>query len=220
MSTSVVIEGLQPNERQVPGLYYCDMQIVPHLALWSRESAGYYLQGFTPREGDTRYRDLTSAPFADIWDMAQLNKDIAATCIACESSPCESMSPLEWLADADARNMNVAGAMRAALGRITARALEIRVEKAKQEISAEVELAQHRDAKLGKLQDVSAKPWHSEELIELIAAAERHWSRADWTDNSTFPTNATIENDLKAKGFSVNRAKVGASIIRPKAARG
>lgn len=220
MSTHSVIEGLSLTEKQIPGLYYCDMQIVPRLALWSRESAGYYLQGYTPIQGDTRYRDLTSAPFADFRDIAQINKDIAASCIACESSPRESMSPLEWLADADARNMNVSPAMRGALGHITERASEIRVEKTKQEISAAVELARHRDAELGKVQDVSAKPWHSEEMIELIAASKRHWSGVDWTDNSTFPTNATIENDLKAKGFSVNRAKVGASIIRPKAARG
>ena len=152
MSTIVVIEELRPDEMQVPRLYYCDMQIVPHLALWSRESAGYYLQGFTPREGDTRYRDLTSAPFADIL----VNKNIAATCIACESSPRESMIPLEWLAHADAHDLNVAPAMRNAFDKMTKRALEIRVEKEKKEIEAQIELARFREVQLCKAPDTSA----------------------------------------------------------------
>lgn len=61
----------------------------------------------------------------------------------------------------------------------------------------------------------------SPDLKVLVQAAGRFWENADPDDKGTHPTNKTVEDWLKQQGIEGEKAKYGASIIRPEwAAKG
>lgn len=60
-------------------------------------------------------------------------------------------------------------------------------------------------------------PWgdyETEHLKHLAAAANKFWKNFDPTDNTTAPTNETVQNFLKDKGVSQKIAESMATILR------
>lgn len=59
------------------------------------------------------------------------------------------------------------------------------------------------------------QPFITEQLKTLIKTAEKFWKNGDLDQADTHPTNNQIEKHLQDAGFSAQKAKTGASIIRP-----